>query len=152
MSLQELFAGRNLDIPAMMQRLKSVAADLDLPLGERTKTFNSRLAQELAKWAETQDRGDAFHMAVFRAYFVDGRNIGKEEVLVNLAEKAGLSAEEARKVLKSRTFRQAVDQDWSLAHQMGITAVPTFVFNRQMLVGAQPYETLAQFIDQARGK
>jgi predicted DsbA family dithiol-disulfide isomerase len=135
-----------MDIGQMMLRLKKVAEELGLPLGERKKTYNSRLAQELAKWAESKGRGDEFHDAVFRAYFVDGKNIGKKEELVTLATALGLPAAEAQTILESRTFKDAVDSDWARCHQMGITAVPTFMIDKQTVVGAQPYEVLEQFL------
>ncbi len=147
-TLEELFAGRNMDIPAMLERLKRVADDLGLPWGTRKMTFNSRLAQELGKWAEEKGRGDEFHNAVFRAYFVDGKNIGKKEVLLELGKKVGLPAKEAKEVLESRTFKAAVDEDWKLSMRKGITAVPTFVLDHQVVVGAQPYEILESFLVQ----
>ena len=135
-----------MDIPSMLERLKRVAEDHGLPWGTRKMTFNSRLAQELAKWAEEKGRGDEFHDAVFRAYFVDGKNIGKKAVLVELAEKIGLPGKEAGKVLESRAFREEVDADWKLCMEKGISAVPTFVIDGQAVVGAQPYEMLEQFL------
>jgi predicted DsbA family dithiol-disulfide isomerase len=148
LTLEELFAGHGKDIEKMMLRLKKVADELGLPLGKRTKTYNSRLAQELAKWAECKNRGDEFHDAVFRAYFVDGKNIAKIEELAGLAQSVGLSPDEARIILQSRSFRGAVDADWVRSHQMGITAVPTFLIGREAVVGAQPYEVLEQFLIQ----
>ncbi len=147
-TLEELFAGRNMDIPAMLERLKRVADDLGLPWGTRKMTFNSRLAQEMGKWAEEKGRGDEFHNAVFRAYFVDGKNIGGKEVLIGLAKKVGLPVKEAKEVLESRTFKEAVDEDWKLSMRKGITAVPTFVVDHQVVVGAQPYEVLETFLVQ----
>jgi predicted DsbA family dithiol-disulfide isomerase len=123
-----------------------VADELGLPLGKRTKTYNSRLAQELAKWAESKNKGDEYHDAVFRAYFVDGKNIANVEELTGLAQSVGLSPDEAKFALQSRSFKIAVDSDWSRSHQMGITAVPTFVVDRHSIVGAQPYEVLEQFL------
>ena len=146
LTLEELFAGRPVDIDKIILRLKQVADELGLPLGERKKTYNSRLAQELAKWAESKEKGDLFHEAVFRAYFVDGKNIGKIDELVALAQSIGLPEKEARSVLESRTFKEAVDADWSRSHALGVTAVPTFVFRDQAMVGAQPYEVLEQFL------
>jgi predicted DsbA family dithiol-disulfide isomerase len=146
LSLEELFAGRGKNIEEMMLRLKKVAEELGLPLGKRTKTYNSRLAQELAKWAESKNKGDEFHDAVFRAYFVDGKNISETDELAGLAQKVGLAADEARIVLRERSFREAVDADWMRSHQSGITAVPTFVMGREAVVGAQPYEALEQFL------
>jgi predicted DsbA family dithiol-disulfide isomerase len=145
-SLEELFAGRNLDIPAMLARLKQVADDLGLPWGTRKMTFNSRLAQEMGKWAEVKGEGNEFHNAVFRTYFVEGKNIAKKDVLLELAKKVGLPVREAREVLGSRTFREAVDEDWNLSMKWGITAVPTFVIDGHAVVGAQPYGVLEQFL------
>jgi predicted DsbA family dithiol-disulfide isomerase len=105
-------------------RLKKVANELGLPLGDRKKTYNSRLAQELGKWAESQGKGDAFHNAVFRAYFVDGKNIAKIPLLVDVAKSLDFSGSDAQKVLETRSFKEAVDSD----------------------VGAQPYETLEQLM------
>jgi predicted DsbA family dithiol-disulfide isomerase len=146
LSFNELFAGRNLDIVQMMQRLRKVALDLGLPFGERQKTYNSRLAQELSKWAESQGKGDQFHEATFRAYFVEGVNIGKPDELVRLAGSIGLSGDQAQAVLDARSFEQAVDADWNRSRALGITAVPTFVVNNAKLVGAQSYEALEQFL------
>ncbi len=146
LTLEELFAGRNIDIDKARERLRQVARELGLPLGERTKTYNSRLAQELAKWAESKGKGDAFHKAVFEAYFVGGKNIGKANELVLLAQSLGLPDEEAGEVLMSRSFKEAVDTDWSRCHVLGITAVPTFVIDHQGVVGFQPYEVLEQFL------
>ena len=146
LTLEELFAGRSVDIPGITQRLKQTADELRLPLGERKKTYNSRRAQELAKWAESKGRGDEFHEAVFRAYYVEGKNIGKVDELVDLAGSIGLPAEEARSVLESRTFGEAVDFDWRRSYALRITAVPTFVIGKQKIVGAQPYEVLEKFL------
>ena len=145
-TLGELFAGRPIDVDKIMSRLKEVAKELGLPLGKREKTYNSRLAQELAKWAESKGRGDNFHEAVFRAYFVGGENIGKADGLVVLAKSIGLPEEEARTVLELRTFKEAVDSDWSRSHALGITAVPTFFNNDRVIVGFPTYEHLEEFV------
>lgn len=123
-----------------------MATETGLPLGERKHTYNTRFAQELAKWAESQGKGEAFHKAVFRAYYVDGENIGAMERLVEVARSAGLDGDEARRVLESRTFRAAVDSDGLLCSDLGITAVPTFQIDGDRIVGAQPYEVLEKFL------
>lgn len=146
LTLEELFAGQPIDIEKIKARLKTVADELGLPLGERKKTYNSRLAQELAKWAESQGKGDLFHEAVFQTYFVDGKNIGKMDELVALTKSIGLPEKEARSVLESRTFKEAVDADWSRSRALGITGVPTFVVGQQATVGALPYEVLEEFL------
>jgi predicted DsbA family dithiol-disulfide isomerase len=148
-SMAELYAGRNVDPEAMYQRMKGLMDAEGLPYGRRTHTYNSRLAQELGKWADTQPGGEAIHDALYRAYFVDARNIGDPEVLADIAQSVGLPAEEARQVLAERRFKEAVDADWAKSRQWGVTGVPTFVANRYGVVGAQPYETLAQLLERA---
>jgi predicted DsbA family dithiol-disulfide isomerase len=144
--IEDLFTGRSIDIKQMMMRLKQVAVAEGLPYGDRKKTYNSRLAQELAKWAEKKGKGDEFHKAVFRAYFADSLNISKIPTLAGLAKSIGLSDREAQQVLKDREFRKAVDLDWSRSYEMGVTAVPTFKIDQHSLVGAQPYQALEQFV------
>jgi len=146
LTLEELFAGQPIDTKKIMSRLKQVADELGLALGERKKTYNSRLAQELAKWAESKGKGDGFHEVIFRAYFVGGKNIGKVDELVDLAKSIGLSAKEARSVLELRTFKEAVDSDWLRSRSLEVTGVPTFMVDHRITVGFQPYEVLEQFL------
>ena len=148
-SMADLYAGRNVDPEAMYRRMKGLMDAEGLPYGRRTHTYNSRLAQELGKWAETQPGGAALHDALYRAYFVDARNIGDPDILAELARSVGLPVEEARAVLSERRFKDAVDQDWAKSHAYGVTGVPTFVAGRYGVVGAQPYEVLEQLLDKA---
>jgi len=135
-----------MDIETMMQRLRDTAAELGLPLGKRDKTYNSRLAQELELWAENEGAGEAFHMAAFKAYFVDGKNIAQIPVLSDLAVTVGLSAEAAEDVLNNRLFKDPVDKDWEESQKLGITAVPTFLMKKDRVVGAQSYDLLENFV------
>jgi predicted DsbA family dithiol-disulfide isomerase len=114
-------------------------------------TYNSRLAQELGAWADTQPGGEAIHDALFRAYFVDARDISDPEVLVEIAQSVGLPAEKAREVIEKRTHKDAIDADWQKSHQYGVTGVPTFVIGSNGVVGAQPYEALEALVKQAKG-
>ena len=142
LSLEQLFAGRSFDIDAMQARLATLMAEQGLPVSQRTMTYNSRLAQELAKWAETQNGEAGIHDALYRAYFVDGLNIALIENLMTVVWQLGLPEDDAREVLVSRRFRAAVDADWRRSRDLGVTAVPTFVVGSHGVVGAQPYEVL----------
>jgi predicted DsbA family dithiol-disulfide isomerase len=148
-SLADLFAGRGGDRKAMNAQMKARMDAEGLPYGERTMTYNSRIAQEVGKWADTQPGGEAIHDAMFRAYFVETRNIGDPAVVLEIVKQAGLSVEGAREVIEKRTFKDAVDEDWALSRQLGVTGVPTFVAGRYGVVGAQPYETLERLVEKA---
>lgn len=123
-----------------------------LPYGNRTMTYNSRLAQELAAWAVTQPGGDAIHDALFRAYFVDGRNIAITDELLKVVASLDLSSDDANDVLSSRSHRQLVDADWQRSRELGVTGVPTYVCEDTGVVGAQPYEVLEQLVTAAGAK
>ena len=143
-SLAELFAGR--DLAPMRERMKGLMAEAGLEYGDRTNTFNSRLAQELGKWADTQPGGEAIHDALYRSYFADNKNISSTEVLVDVAEAVGLDGIEARRIIENREFKNAVDEDWRHSREVGVTGVPTFQGNDLIVVGCQPYETLEKFV------
>ena len=128
--------------------MKNIAQELGLPFGDREMTYNSRLAQELDKWAEQMEKGDAFHDAVFKAYFADGANIADVNILSDIAKSVGLDAGEAHDMMAGRIFKEAVDKDWARAYESGVTAVPTFLMNGQTLVGAQQYGALVNFARQ----
>jgi predicted DsbA family dithiol-disulfide isomerase len=151
-SLEELFAGRAVDLDASHARISQVAAQEGLPYGTRTHTYNSRLAQELAKWGEEQPGGVAIHSALFQAYFVHGINLAETDRLVQIAGSVGLSEEDALDVLERRTYRGRVDEDWERSAQLGVTGVPTFVFANRGVVGAQPYEALEELVVQGGGQ
>ena len=146
-SIAELFAGRDIDLQAMYELMKALMDEEGLPYGQRTHTYNSRLAQELGKWADTQPGGEAIHDALYRAYFVEGLNIGDVDVLVGIADRVGLPPEAARQVLEQRSFSAAVDDDWAKSRAIGITGVPTFIAGGYGVVGAQPYETLELLVN-----
>lgn len=119
-----------------------------LPFVERSRTSNSRLAQELATWAERRGRS-AIHDAIFRAYFAEDDDIAELSVLLRIAESVGLPKDEARRVLESREESEAVDAAWARVRRMGVTGVPTFVAADIALVGAQPYAALEQWAVEA---
>ncbi len=131
-----------------MRRLKMLMDAEGLPFDEgRHMTFNSRLAQELAKWGEGKPESERLNMALYRAYFVEGQNISDVEVLMHVVKQVGLPVDEAREMLEQRLMRSAVDADWQYARSIGVTAVPTFAVGLTGVVGAQPYEQLAHFLE-----
>lgn len=147
-TLAEMFGTGPEAIAEKNRNMKGLMDDEGLPFNDRTHTYNSRLAQEIGSWAETQPGGNAIHDKFFDAYFVEGRNIGDIEVIIDVVKSVGLDETEARAILEERRYKEAVDADWDKSRAYGVTGVPTFVCNRQGLVGAQPYETLVQLMDE----
>ena len=150
LSLEDLFQGRGTDIEAMKQRISALMTKENLAYRNRSHTYNSRLAQELAKWGESFPEGEALNLKLFEAYFAEGRNLAELEVLLDVTKAVGLPLETAEEVIRQRSFLDAVDTDWKRAHELGVTGVPTFVSGNRGLVGAQPYEVLEQLIRTSR--
>ena len=139
---------RGPEIIARNSRMKANMEREGLPFNaERNMSYNSRLAQELAKWAESKGKAEEVVNALFRAYFVDVKNIGKADVLAQIAEENDLPRDEATDVLLSRKYKDAVDEDWRRCAAFGVNAVPTFLAGKYLMVGAQPYEELKRLIE-----
>ena len=145
-SLSDLFKGREAGLEEFRARMKALMQEAGLPYGNRTMTYNSRLAQELGKWADTQPGGEVIHDLLYKAYFVENVNLSDTDELVKIAISAGLDQEEARRVIEQREFSSAVDEDWKRSHESGVTGVPTFSSKDLMVVGCQPYEILERFV------
>ncbi len=146
-SLADLFKHRDpADLEAMRENMRNLMSEAGLPYGDRSMTYNSRLAQELGSWADTQAGGDAVHDLLFDAYFVANRNIHDVEVLVELASSAGLDADEARRILTGRIYSTQVNEDWQRAWREGVTGVPTFTARELYVVGCQPFPVLERFV------
>tara|TARA_A100001037_G_C15091567_1_gene609394 strand:+ start:216 stop:767 length:552 start_codon:yes stop_codon:yes gene_type:complete len=139
---------RGLDPDKMYNDMKERMDAEGLPYGKRTHSYNSRLAQELGKWAESNGEGKKMDDALYKAYFVNSNNIGDVDVLLEIAGAAGLSVEEAKSVVENRTFEEAVDADWDKSRQYGVTGVPTYVAGGYGVVGAQPYEVLEKLMQE----
>jgi predicted DsbA family dithiol-disulfide isomerase len=144
--LGRLLAISNAELKATQTRLLQIAAEEGLAISMRTRSFNSRRAQELGKWAETRGRGESFRRAVYNAYFVEERNIARVDNLVRIAEDAGLPGFEARTAIVKHAFSAAVNADWERARMLGVTAVPTHICNNERLVGFRPYEDFVRLI------
>ena len=150
-TLAEMF-GPSKNIEEMNKNMQNLMKQEGLPYEDRTMTYNSRLAQELGTWADTQKNGYIIHEKIYQAYFVENKNIGSSEVLLDIVYHLKLNESEAKKVLIERTFKEAVDRDWSKARQNGVTGVPTYMAASTAVVGAQPYEALVQLVEHAMGQ
>ncbi len=106
--------------------------------GAIARTPNTIDAHRLIDRGGRKGLQDAVVERLFRAYFVEGRDIGNVGVLAAIGAEAGLDGAETRRYLESGEDAERIGQEDAIARRMGITAVPTFVFNRKYAVpGAQ---------------
>ena len=106
----------------------------------RTWTSNSHLALEAAEFAAETEHAEAFHRAMFKAYFDDLEDIGTIDDIVRIATTAGVDESALRDALETGAFRDQVDDGIRWAREIGVTGVPTFIIaDRWSVVGAQDY-------------
>ena len=104
----------------------------------------------IIQFAKTKNLGDAIEEALFKAYFMEGKNIDSKTELIEIAMSIGLNAEEAEMVLDEKQFSEQVEFDAYEAQQIGVRGVPFFVFNRKFgISGAQPLEVFTRTLKQA---
>ncbi len=141
-------------IMAGRPRLYAIAKEqYGLDLNQGPWGIDSRPALIGAKYAEAQGLGPAYHDGVLHAYWHEAKNIGETDVLVTIAEAAGLEREAFLAALADPVWEEAVLGDVATAHSYGINGVPALVFQDKYLVsGAQPYDVLIQVVEQIRAE
>ena len=87
---------------------------------------------------------------LFIAYFENGEDIGDIRVLSDIADLCGMDGVEVAELLESDADVALVEREDKLAHEMGVTGVPAFVFGGKLaLSGAREPEVMAAVIDKA---
>ena len=137
-------------IEAGRPRLVQMARDVyGLEINPGKMDGTSRAALVGAKYAEGAGLGDAYHDAVFRAYWQQAQDISDRGVLADIAAQIGLDRAAFLAALDDTAYDTAVQADVDLAHTYGLNGVPALVFQDKYLVsGAQPYETLVRVTEQ----
>jgi predicted DsbA family dithiol-disulfide isomerase len=108
---------------------------------------NSHLALEAAEYARDHGRFDAFHRQVFAAYFGEGLNIGRPEVLRKLGDAAGLDGQELVATASAHRYHDRLNQVQREKRWYGLYGTPTFIIANQRIAGAQPYAVLSQALE-----
>ncbi len=112
------------------------------------KTPNTIDAHRLIHWAGIEQRQSFVVDLLFKAYFVDGRDIGDHEVLADIADSAEMDAAMVAKLLSSNSDTDDIRARDKHSREMGVNSVPTFIVAQQHAVpGAQPPEMWVNVIE-----
>jgi len=135
---------------AMVDRVVGIAAQVGLDYDyDHIHQTNTVLAHELLHYAKSRGRQLELKERLLRAYFVEGRHIGRADELAALAGDVGLDPVEAAEALADHRFLADVKNDVAQAAAYGITGVPFFVFDgRYGVSGAQDAASFAQVLTQ----
>ena len=127
---------------------RAEAAGLSIDFASMDRTPNTLDAHRLLHWAGIEKCQDRMAMALFAAYFDQGRDIGDHEVLADVADTLGMDGAVIRRLLASGADREDIRTRDAQFREMGITGVPTFIIGGEHAVpGCQPAELWCKVID-----
>jgi predicted DsbA family dithiol-disulfide isomerase len=147
--LETKFGGKEGAIRAYAPVLeRAEAAGLAIDFAAIKRTPNTLDAHRLLNWAGIEGCQDRMAMALFQAYFNEGRDIGDHEVLADLADSLSLDGAMIQRLLASDADRDAIRARDAQFRQVGISGVPTFIVGGQHAVpGCQPADLWVKVID-----
>ena len=136
---------------AMHEHAKKAGKEVGIDFNfDESKVANSFRGHLLIQLAKKKNLDDAMEEALFEAQFITGKNIDDEAVLLETGKSVGLTEEEVKNALVSDELAHAVAQDGLMARQLGINAVPFFVFNDKYGVsGAQQPEHFLEVLNKS---
>jgi predicted DsbA family dithiol-disulfide isomerase len=116
----------------------------DLP--EKVDSLEAQAASYYVK-TEYPDRWLAFDERIFESLWVEGRDIGDVEILVDIAENIGLDGDEIRSAIQDEELQNRLREQFTEAQQAGVAGVPTFIYNGHVAQGAVPPDQLEQLVE-----
>jgi len=128
--------------------VKRLADEDGLQLKFSEKLPNSRLALYISEFARKKGKFEEFHKLVLEAYWLEGKDIGDKNLLLDLAESVGLNKNEIEVYLSTDEPFKVVQKSLKELRTYGINGVPTFLIEDRLIVGAQPYEIFKNLINE----
>jgi predicted DsbA family dithiol-disulfide isomerase len=140
---------------AWRQSVEPLAAEIGVSMAQPALMTRTRKAHEAAAYARSQGMHDRMHAALYAAYWQDARDIGRIDVLVDIARESGLDPSGLRVALDIDQFTEQVEQDEAWAARLGLAGVPAYVraddadgtgVAADMRVGLQRYDELGAWM------
>ena len=150
--LETKFGNRDLAVKAYTPVLEHAdLAGLNLQLEAIAKTPNTLSSHRLIFWAWQEGVQNAIVSALFKAYFIEGRDIGENSVLIDISHNAGVSRDLVSRLLAGKNDLEQVIELDKAARKMGINSAPTFILNgKHVITGAQNVEFWSNLITEVK--
>jgi len=148
--LEGKFGGQQGAVQAYMPVVeRAEALGLNINFEAIKRTPNTINAHRLIHWAGIEGCQTPTVMALFKAYFNDGRDIGDLDVLADIADAMDMDAAVVRKLLQSEADLEDIRARDAQFREMGVNSVPTFIVaGKHAVPGAQPPELWVKVIDE----
>jgi predicted DsbA family dithiol-disulfide isomerase len=134
-------------IEMVIENVNKLAKEIEIELKTPPKISNSKRALVLAEYAKEKDKFYEYHCEVFKAYWQDQKDIGNIDVLSDIVDQIGLDSKEAKQYVEDERAKDRIKRFLKEARSLGIDGVPTFVFGKIIIEGAQPYEVIKETIE-----
>jgi predicted DsbA family dithiol-disulfide isomerase len=147
--IAEKYGADSATIDRNRQQLRAIgeAEGVTFRTDSESRMYNTFLAHKLLLRAEESGNQARLKLALFQAFFAEGKNVSDPEVLLSIAVDNGFSREEAQAALEDEALSEQVRKKQRHFSNMGISAVPTFVFDGQYTIsGAQEPQVLGNVI------
>jgi len=143
--LSILFPGFNPE--SMVERLRRAGTPYGISFNKIERLSNSRLSLEASEFARDRGSYEKLHSRFFEAYFLEGRDIGSLETVLEIADEAGLDKVELKEALHKGIYRDRLQEHRELGLRYTVAGLPTFIINGEdKIVGAREYETFARAV------
>jgi predicted DsbA family dithiol-disulfide isomerase len=120
---------------------------------ERARIYNTLDCHVLLHWAGEKGKQTQLKLALFKAYFSEGKDISQQDVLLDVVASVGLEKQDAQIVLKDEQYKNTVKDEESKYKSMGIQSVPAFIINNEYLLsGGQPSDVFKQSLQDILAK
>lgn len=151
MLLSERFRGY--DLSSFFDQLRAQGKAVGVEFGNVKVLSNSRLALMASEYARDLGRYDSFHENMFHAYFTEGLDIGKMDVIAAVAKKSGLDKKETLSAVLDGRYASRLSETRKEGQLIGLTGIPLFIIeNKYNITGAQPMETFRHFLDKIKSR
>lgn len=121
--------------------------EMELDPATDVDSLPAQIASYYVKQHYDREAWREFDAAIFEALWQGGKDIGDEELLVDLAGESGVDGDEIRSALDDETLREEVREQFSEAQRQGVTGVPTFAYEGYAARGAVPPEQLERLVE-----
>ncbi|MEP1930355.1 MAG: DsbA family oxidoreductase [Roseibium sp.] len=111
---------------------------------------NTLDCHRLILWSRADELQDEVVERLFKAYFLDGEDLTKSDILVRISEEAGMQSDLVEQLFETDSDLEKTIEQIAKAHQSGVTGVPCFIIDQRfVLAGAEKAETLAAALQHA---
>jgi len=140
------------EMDGFLPHLSERADELGLKLKRSPTVPCSRPVLEVAEYAKEQGKFDEFHLAIFKAYWEEAKNIGLRSVIREIVQECGLDSDEVERCLDEGRYTQAIKTQSEEAKRSGVNGIPAYVVGNYLIEGVQPYEVFQRAMELVQSK